>query len=236
MQKVLGSVRKAVKEYSMIKSGDKIAVGVSGGKDSVLLLSALARLKSFYDEEFSVVGIAVDPHFDGQNGDYSELELLCQALGVEFYIERTQLWDIVFNERKEDNPCSLCSRIRKGALYDAAVELGCNKVALGHHLDDAAVTFHMSLLKNGTIGCFSPVARIEEKGIEVVRPLVLTRERDIIGAVKKEGLPVIKSKCSVNGCTERSDIADTLSLLDKQFGDIKEKTVGAMRRAHICGW
>lgn len=236
MQKILGTVRKAVQEYGMIKRGDKIAVGVSGGKDSVVLLAALARLKQFYPEPFEVVGITVDPHFDGKTGDYSEVEKLCKTLNVEYIVEKTLLWDIVFIERKEDNPCSLCSRMRKGALYDAAVSLGCNKVALGHHLDDAAVTFYMSLFKNGTLGCFSPVSRVEEKGIEVIRPLVLTRERDITGTVKKENLPVVKSLCPENGCTARSDIAETVANLEKQYGDIKEKTVGAMRRSHLCGW
>ena len=236
MQKILGAVRKAVQEYDMIKDGDKIAVGVSGGKDSVLLLAALARLKSFYPKSFSVVGITVDPHFGGADGDYSAVAELCEKLQIEYHIEKTQLWDIVFSERKEENPCSLCSRIRKGALYDAAKGYGCNKVALGHHLDDAAVTFYMSLLKNGTASCFSPVTEVQEKEIEVVRPLVFTRERDIVGAVKREKLPIVKSLCPENGCTARSDVAETVAVLEKQYGDVKEKTVGALKRAHICGW
>ncbi len=234
MQRVLGTVRKAVQEYKMIKADDKIAVGVSGGKDSIVLLSCLARLKSFYPESFEVIAITVDPHFGGIDGDYTAIAELCDRLNIEYHIERTQLWDIVFKERNEQNPCSLCSRMRKGALYDTAIKLGCNKVALGHHLDDAAVTFYMSLLKNGTINCFSPVSKLEEKGIEVIRPLVLTRERDIVGVAKD--LPIIKSRCSENGCTERSDVAKTLATLQKQYGDIKEKTVGAMRRSNLCGW
>lgn len=236
MQKILGSVRKAVQEYKMIKANDKIAVGVSGGKDSVVLLTALAKLKEFYPVPFTLIAISVDPHFEGENGDYSEIERLCQNLGIDYSIEKTLLWDIVFKERNEQNPCSLCSRMRKGALYDAAIKLGCNKVALGHHLDDAAVTFYMSLLKNGTVGCFSPMTEIEEKSIKVIRPLVLTRERDIIGAVKKENLPIVESRCSQNGCTERSDVAKTVAYLEKQYGDVKGKTVGAMRRSHLCGW
>ena len=234
MQKVLGTVRKAVKEYRMIKENDKIAVGVSGGKDSVVLLKALGLLKGFYPERFEVIAITVDPHFEGDEGDYGRIEALCKELGIEYYVEKTEIWDIVFKTRGESNPCSLCSRMRKGALYEAAIKLGCNKVALGHHLDDAAVTFYMSLLKNGTIGCFSPVTRVEEKGIEVIRPLVLTRERDIVGVAKS--LPVIKSRCSENGCTERHDVAETLAALQKQYGDVKEKTVGAMRRSKLCGW
>ncbi len=234
MQKVLGTVRKAVKEYEMIKENDKIAVGVSGGKDSLVLLKALGMLKNFYPEKFDVIAITVDPHFYGECGDYGEIETLCQEMGIEYYVEKTEIWDVVFKERREKNPCSLCSRMRKGALYDAAIKLGCNKVALGHHLDDAAVTFYMSLLKNGTISCFSPKTKVEEKGIEVVRPLVLTRERDILGVAK--ALPVIKSRCSENGCTERSDVAETITAIQNQYGDVKEKTVGAMRRAHLCGW
>lgn len=234
MQKVLGTVRKAVKEYGMIKEKDKIAVGVSGGKDSFVLLKALGMLKGFYPERFEVTAITVDLNFYGECGDYGEIEALCKEMGIEYHVEKTEIWDVVFKERREKNPCSLCSRMRKGALYDAAIRLGCNKVALGHHLDDAAVTFYMSLLENGTISCFSPKTKVEEKGIEIVRPLALTRERDIMGVAKT--LPVIKSRCGENGCTERHDVAETITALQKQYGDVKEKTVGAMRRAHLCGW
>ena len=236
MQKILGYVRKAVQEYGMINENDNIAVGVSGGKDSVVLLTALARLREFYPVQFTVTAITVDPHFDGKDGDYNEIAELCKKLDVPYHIEKTLLWDIVFKERKEENPCSLCSRMRKGALYNAALNLGCNKVALGHHLDDAAVTFYMSIFKNGSVSCFSPKSFIDEKGIEVVRPLVFTRERAIIGAARRENLPIVKSLCTENGCTARSDVAKTVAELEKQYGDIKEKTVGAMRRSHLCGW
>ena len=236
MQKILSSVRKTIKEYDMIKPNDRIAVGVSGGKDSVVLLTALGKLKNFYTVPFEVVAITVDPHFSGADGDYAEIAEICRSLCVEYIVEKTQIWDIVFRERNEKNPCSLCSRMRKGALYDAAKRLGCNKVALGHHMDDAATTFYMSLLNNSTFGCFSPVTEIKEKGLEVIRPLVLTRERDIVGAVKRENLPIIKSRCIENGCTERSDVANTVAQLEKQYGDVKEKTVDAMRRSHLCGW
>ncbi len=235
MQKILSTVRKAVKEYEMINKNDKIAVGVSGGKDSVVLLSALAKLKTFYSQ-FDVVAITIDPNFEGKGNCYNEIAELCNRLEVEYVVQKTEIWDIVFKQRNEPNPCSLCSRMRKGALYDTAVDLGCNKVALGHHMDDAAVTFYMSLFGNGTLNCFSPVTDIKEKGIEIIRPLVLTRERDIVGVVKKENLPIVKSRCTENGCTERTQIAKKIKELEKQYGDIKEKTVGAMRRSNLCGW
>lgn len=236
MQKILGTVRKAADEYKMISEGDRIAVGVSGGKDSLVLLTALAELKNFYPKKFEVEAISVDPHFDGKYADYSAISDYCFHLGVPLKVEKTMLWDIVFTARNEKNPCSLCSRIRKGALYDAAVSSGCNKVALGHHMDDAAVTFYMSLLKNGTIGCFSPVMHLEEKKIDVIRPLVLTREFDTIGAAKRNYMPVMKSGCTENGCTSRSDIAALIKKLGRDYKGITEKTVGAMRRAHICGF
>ena len=236
MQRTLGTVRKAVDKYNMISEGDKIAVGVSGGKDSLVLLTALSRLREFYPASFEVIGISIDPDFGGQSTDFSGVAGYCKELSVPFIVEKTLLWDIVFKERNEKNPCSLCSRIRKGALYNAAIRSGCNKVALGHHMDDAAVTFFMSLLKNGTLSCFSPVNHLEEKGIDVIRPLVLTREFDTAGAAKKQKMPVIKSGCTENGCTARSDIALTLKALGKDYRGLTEKAVGAMMRAQLFGW
>lgn len=236
MQNILKTVRKAVQTYDMISDGDKIAVGVSGGKDSAVLLTALAKLSQFYPKKFSVVGITVDQRFEGNDGDFSAIKSFCRKQNIEYLIESTNIWEVVFKVRQEDNPCSLCSRMRKGALYEAAKRLDCNKVALGHHLDDAAVTFYMNLLNNGTLSCFSPVTDLPEKELTVIRPLCLTDERDIIHTVGTQNIPIVNSRCSVNGNTERSKTVDVIKALGKDYKNVKEKTVGAMQRAHLCGW
>ena len=236
MQSILKTVRRAVQTYDMIAGGDKIAVGVSGGKDSTVLLAALAKLSQFYPKKFSVVGITVDQRFETRDGDFSAIQSFCREQTIEYLIESTDIWEIVFKVRQEDNPCSLCSRMRKGALYETAKRLGCNKVALGHHLDDAAVTFYMNLLNNGTLSCFSPVTVLPEKGLTVIRPLCLTDERDVMHAVGTQNIPIVKSRCPVNGNTDRSKIVDVIKTLGKDYKNIKEKTVGAMQRAHLCGW
>lgn len=236
MQKILSTVRQAVEKYGMIADGDKIAVGVSGGKDSVLLLSALTRLKEFYPHKFDVMGITVDPCFDGVPGDYSEIAGYFSDIGAKYYVNNTDIAEIVFGEGGKDSPCSLCSRLRKGALYSEAIRLGCNKVALGHHADDAAATFYMSLLYNGTLQCFSPVTELPEKGLRVIRPLIFTRERDIVHEVKEQNIPTVKSSCPANGNTSRSDTELLIKELDKKYGHITDKVLGALQRSHLCGW
>lgn len=236
MQKILKHIRKAVQAYEMIAEGDRIAVGISGGKDSTVLLLALNELSKFYPKHFSVVGITVDQRFEGADGDFSKIAELCRREGIEYTVQKTDIWEIVFKERNEDNPCSLCSRIRKGALYEAAKALGCNKVALGHHLDYAAATFYMNLLNNGTLGCFSPVTELPDKGVTVIRPMCLTHERDIIHVVRLKNVPVVESRCSVNGETERAHIESVMQTLGSDYKNIKEKAVGALQRAHLCGW
>lgn len=236
MQNLLKTVRKAVQQYDMIAEGDRIAVGVSGGKDSLVLLLALQALSTFYPKKFEVVGITVDQRFDGADGDFSELSEFLAQKGIDYKIEPTDIWEIVFKERKEDNPCSLCSRMRKGALYEAAKRFGCNKVALGHHLDDAAATFYMNLLNNGALSCFSPVTELQEKGITVIRPLVLTDERDIIHVAKVQSVPIVESRCTANGETERARVEAVIKALGENYKAVKDKTVGAMQRANLCGW
>lgn len=236
MQNILKTVRKAVQQYEMIAEGDRIAVGVSGGKDSTVLLLALQALSKFYPKRFEVIGITVDQRFEGVDGDFSEISDFLSQKGIDYKIEPTDIWEIVFKRRKEDNPCSLCSRMRKGALYDAAKRFGCNKVALGHHLDDAAITFYMNLLNNGTLSCFSPVTELADKGITVIRPLVLTDERDVIHVAKAQSVPIIESRCIVNGETERARVEAVIKRLGKNYKGIKEQTIGAMQRANLCGW
>ena len=187
MKKLLSLTRAAVDKYNMIEAGDKIAVGVSGGKDSLALLYALAKLRDFYPKPFSLVAITLDYQFNGIAEDYTAIEALCKKLQVEYIVRRTNLWEVIFKTRKEKNPCSLCAKMRRGLLHDTAVANGCNKVALGHHLDDAAETFLMNLLNGGKIGCFSPVSYLSNKKLYLIRPLIFAYEKDVAAAARRAG-------------------------------------------------
>ena len=236
MQMLMSRMRAAMQKYDMILPGDKIAVGVSGGKDSVALLYALSQMRRFYPAEFDVAAITLDPCFGGVPADYSAIEKLCGEMGVEYIIRRTQLWELIFEVRKEENPCSLCARMRRGILHDEAKKAGCNKIALGHHLDDAVETFYMNLLKGGNIGCFSPVTYLSRRDITLIRPMIYADESEVAGAAKHEGLPVVKSKCPVDGATERQRTKELVKVLEKEYRAIREKTVGALERAGVDGW
>ncbi len=236
MQKLLSYMRSACQQYEMIKDGDRIAVGVSGGKDSMALLVAMANLRKFYPEKFELVAITLDPRFGGEDGDYSEIEKLCAELDVEYVIKRTQLAEVIFDIRKESNPCSLCARMRRGALHDAAIEHGCNKIALGHHLDDLAETFVMNLFNGGTLDCFMPVTYLSRKDIYMIRPMIFARESDCARVVRKENLPTVKSRCPADGTTERQEVKEMLSALEKKYGDVRSKILGAMQRKEINGY
>ncbi len=236
MRKILSRTRAAVDDYKMIQRGDKIAVGVSGGKDSVMLLKALCDLKRFYPEEFSIVAITLDMRFDNQDGDFSAIQKLCDEYGVEYVIQKTDLYEIIFNIRKEESPCSLCSRMRRGILHDTAKQLGCNKIALGHHLDDAAETFMMNLLIESRIGCFAPVTYLSRRDITMIRPLIYVRESAVEQAVERLNLPVVESKCPANEKTKREDAKILLKKLSEEYGDVPERIIGAMQRASIDRW
>lgn len=229
-------MRAACQQYEMIKEGDRIAIGVSGGKDSMALLAGMANLRRFYPEKFDIVAITLDPRFGKVDGDYSEIETLCQKLDVEYVIKRTQLAEVIFDIRKESNPCSLCARMRRGALHDAAKEHGCNKIALGHHLDDLAETFVMNLFNGGTLDCFMPVTYLSRKDIYMIRPMIFARESDCARVVRKENLPTVKSRCPADGTTERQEVKEMLSALEKKYGDVRSKILGAMQRKEINGY
>lgn len=236
MRRILSRTRAAVDDYKMIQPGDKIAVGVSGGKDSLMLLKALCELKRFYSAEFTVVAITLDMRFENKDGDFSAVKELCDQYGVEYVVKPTDLYEIIFNIRKESNPCALCSRMRRGILHDTAKELGCNKIALGHHLDDAAETFMMNLLIESRVGCFAPVTYLSRRDITMIRPLVYVREREVTAAAERLNLPVVESKCPANEHTKREDVKILLAELSKQYGDVPEKIVGAMQRGSIDRW
>lgn len=236
MRKILSRTRAAVDDYKMIQDGDKIAVGVSGGKDSVMLLKALCDLKRFYPADFQIVAITLDMRFDNQDGDFTPIQKFCDEYGIEYVIQRTDLYEIIFNIRKEECPCSLCARMRRGILHDTAKRLGCNKIALGHHLDDAAETFMMNLLIESRIGCFAPVTYLSRRDITMIRPLIYVRETAVEQAVERLNLPVIESKCPANEKTKREDAKILLQRLSDEYGDVPERIIGAMQRASIDRW
>lgn len=215
MQRLTGQVRKAVDDYNMIQDGDRIAVGISGGKDSLALAAALADLSRYYTKKFEVVGLTLDM---GYKADYSEIEKFCKKLGIEYKVKYTQIKEIVFDERKESNPCSLCSKMRRGALNEFAIENGCNKVALGHHTDDVLETFFLSLLYEGRLHTFSPVTHLTRTGIYQIRPLIYIREYEIKAMVRDCGIPVVKSLCPVDGLTKRADMKEIIDMLDEKSG------------------
>jgi tRNA 2-thiocytidine biosynthesis protein TtcA len=236
MQKILGLMRRAVQDYNMIETGDRIAVGVSGGKDSVTTLCALAALRAFYPKPFELVAITLDLGFSGRAGDFSPVEALCEKLGVPYVVKRTNIGHVVFDVRREKNPCALCANLRRGSLNDAAVENGCNKVALGHHLDDVVETFMMNLLHGSRINCFSPVTYLTRRKVTLIRPLIYATEKEIVGTVVKDGLPVVKNPCPANGFTAREKTKNLLRTLDKEYPGITHRVFSALRGSHIDGW
>lgn len=236
MQKLMSRMRAAMEKYDMIQDGDRIAVGLSGGKDSVALLAALAEMRRFYPVKFELVAVIIDMRFDGVDTDYSVFEELCKKINVPYVIKRTELADIIFNIRKESNPCSLCAKMRRGILHDIALENGCNKVALGHHMDDAVETFFMNLLKGGNISSFFPVTYMSRKNLYIIRPMVLASESLVAGAVKHFDLPVEKSKCPMDKTSEREKTKDLVKMLNKEYPQLREKVIGAMQRRGIDNW
>lgn len=236
MQKILGYMRKAIQQYDMIQNGDKIAVGVSGGKDSLILLACLISLRRFLGIDFDIAAITIDPRFGGVEGDYSSVAEYCEKNAVEYRIERTDIGQIVFDIRKEPNPCSLCAKMRRGALHGAAKEMGCNKLALGHHNNDAVETFVMNLLNEGRIGCFAPVSYLDRRDITVIRPMVLAPEKEIIRAARKIDIEVLKSRCPADGHTSRQETKEFLADLEKRYKGVNDRIFGAMQRADINGW
>lgn len=226
MQQLLSRVRRAVDDYHMIESGDKIAVGISGGKDSLTLLYALSGLMRFYPHSFSVHAVTVDLGF--QNMDLRGIEDLCQKLHVPYTIVKTEIGKIIFEDRKEANPCSLCAKMRKGALNQAVKEAGCNKVAYAHHKDDVVETMLMSLIFEGRFHTFSPVTYLDRSELTVIRPLIYMNEADVIGFVNKQSLPVVKSPCPADGYTKREYCKQLLRNLNRENPGVKERMFTAI--------
>lgn len=236
MQKIMGYVRRAVQEFGLIDEGDKIAVGISGGKDSLVLLSALAGMRRFEAFSYDIVAVTIDPGFNGVPNNYDAVARLCDRLQVPFSLVHTQIGEIVFDIRKEPNPCSLCANMRRGALHDAAKAAGCNKLALGHHNDDVIETFMMNLTKEGRIGCFSPKTHLDRKDITVIRPLVFAPESQVSAACKRNGLEVVKSVCPADKTTVRQQTKEFLADMESRDKGVKQRIFSALRKSGIDGW
>ncbi len=215
LQQLLSPFRKAIEDYNMINDGDKIAVGLSGGKDSIALLSAFAGLKRFYPKQFDIVAIRVDTGLDFDKTELENLKNYVQSLNVEYYEEKTEIATVVFEERKESNPCSLCANMRRGALNGAAVKLGCNKVALGHHADDLVETFMLCTLYEGRFSTFYPVTHLERANIDVIRPMIYVREVDIKSFSKDK--PILHNPCPADKHTRREYVKELLSSIRKEI-------------------
>ena len=227
-------VRKAVDEYHMIETGDKVAVGVSGGKDSLLLLRSLAYLRNYYPKHFELYGISLDLGFG--NMDFSPVADMCKDIDVPYTVIKTDIKEIVFDVRKEANPCSLCSKMRRGALNDAIKARGIGKLALGHHQDDAIETFLMSLIFEGRLSCFKPVTYMSRANITQIRPMVYASEDKIIKLCEKLDLPIVKNTCPEDKDSKRHEIKELISKLELSYPDIKMKIFGAMQRYPLEGW
>lgn len=234
LQKLLSYIRRAVDDYNMIEEGDKIAVGVSGGKDSLALVMAMKALQRFYPKHFELIAVSVSLGYTGM--DFTPVREFCERLGVEYHVVETDIGEIIFGERREKNPCSLCAKMRKGALHDKLEQLGCNKVALGHNRDDVIETLLMALLYEGRIYTFSPVTYLDRKKITSIRPMIYVPEKEIIGFAKAENLPVVKNKCPADGNTKREDMKKRINELKKDFDHLDEKLLGAVQRSFIPGW
>ncbi len=236
MERIYSKIRAAIDKYDMIPEGEKVAVGVSGGKDSLVLLKCLAGISKYHPKKFTVTAITADPQMSGEATDFSQVQALCDELEVEYIIVRTSLGKIIFEERKEKNPCSMCARMRRGILHKAAKEAGCGTLALGHHEDDAVQTFFMNLLDGGNVACFSPKTYLSRREINIIRPMIFCSEAEIKSFCARHELPVVKSNCPVDGKTERKDVSDIIKFLEKDYPDIKAKVIGAMERGGISRW
>ncbi len=238
MERILSLVRRCVEDYDMIQPGDRVAVGVSGGKDSLVTLAALQRLSTFYPKPFTVEAVTLDMGGteDRPGADFSPLSDYCRSLGVPFTLIPSEISHIIFDLRKERNPCSMCAKMRRGALHNALQERGIRKIALGHHFDDAVETFFLSLFYEGRISCFQPVTDLTRTGIVQIRPLLYCGEGMVRGAARRHGLPVVKNPCPADGYTKRQEVKELVAELEKQYPGLKERVFGSMQRLPLAAW
>lgn len=234
LQKVIGCIKKACLDFNMIDENDKIAIGVSGGKDSLVLLYAMYYLQKFYPKHFEILVITIDPGADGF--DTAPIEKICKELGLEHIVYKSNIAKVVFEVRKESSPCSLCANMRRGMLNSIAVEHGCNKIALGHHKDDAMETFLMSVLLNGKVHCFAPVTYLSRSKVKTIRPMIYVDEKEIRITAKELDLPVMPKWCKMDGYSKREYMKTMIKDLKKDIPRVREHIFGAIKRSNIPGW
>ena len=234
LQKLYSYVRRAVDTYNMIQDGDKIAVAVSGGKDSLVLLYALAGLRRFYPKKYELAAMTVALGFD--NFDLSAIQKLCDDLDVPYYVIKTDIAEVIFDVRKETNPCSLCATMRKGAFNEKMSELGFNKVAFGHHYEDIVETMMLSLFYEGRFNVFPPVTYLDRREIYSIRPLLFTHENDIRAFVRKYNVPVVKSPCPADGNTKRAEMKVLLKQIDETMPGLYKRLFHAIQSSNLNGW
>lgn len=234
LQQLMSQTRRAIDDYGMIHTGDKIAIGISGGKDSLTLLYALHGLQRFYPEKFDLEAITVD--LGNPDFDLSHIRHLCETMQIPYTVVKTDIAQIVFEERKEKNPCSLCAKMRKGALNDAVRKLGCNKIAYAHHKDDIVETMMMSLIYEGHFYSFPPITHLDRTNLTVIRPLMYVSEADVKGFCRKYQLPVVKSPCPADGYTKRQYVKDLLRKLNLENPGVKERMFSAIINGNISDW
>lgn len=237
MKNLTRKVLAAIKNYNMVSEGDELAVCLSGGKDSLLLLYVLNEIRERCGMDYSLKALTLDMCFENRCTDFSQIKFFCNTLKVSHYVKAVPLWDLIFVKRKEKNPCSLCSRMRKGILNDFAVSLGCNKVALGHNFDDVIETFLLNLFYNGNLNCFSPVTYLSRKKVTTIRPLVFCKESQIVTCVRDLKLPVVKKMCPSDGNTRREDVKQMLKTIENSLcPNIKDRIFQALVKSKIAKW
>ena len=234
MQRILSHFRKAIEEYNMLEEGDKIAICLSGGKDSITMLQAFKALQRFYPKNFELIAISIDPGFDFFNINF--LNKICEPLGIPLFVEKSNAKEIVFDIRKEKNPCSLCANLRRGVINSVAIREGCNKIALGHNQDDVLETFLLNLLYTGSINTFSPVSYMDRSKITLIRPLIYISEKQTRSFIKNNNIKIMPKTCPMDGKSKREDIKELLYNLSKQIPHVRANMYGAIKRSKIKGW
>ena len=234
MQRILSYIRKAVDDYNMIETGDKIAVGLSGGKDSITLLMGLKALQRFYDKKFEVIAISINPGFEFFNSNF--LKKTCTDIGVEYIEEESHIKEIVFDIRNEKNPCSLCANLRRGILNSTAIREGCNKIALGHNEDDVLETFFLNLLYGGNINTFAPISYMDRSKVTLIRPLIKKKKKSIKTFIKKNNIEVMPKCCPMDGISKRENMKKLIWDFQKEIPNVKANIYGAIKRSNIKGW
>ena len=234
MQKLMGLVRRCMEDYDMVQEGDRIAVGVSGGKDSLGLLALLAGIQPYYPKHYTLEAFTIDLGFGDM--DFGPVTDYCASIGVPHTLISTQIGPLIFDVRKETSPCSMCAKMRRGALNEAITGKGIHKIALGHHMDDAVETFYLSLFYEGRISCFEPVTYLDRTGVTQIRPLLYVGERALIHLADRTALPVVHNTCPADKHTRRQEVKELIAQLSRQYPDLKSKTFGAIQRYPLTKW